>query len=205
MNSLQTEINRLELTVNTLLMLTNFVSKKYEVRDFLSLVLSKARLLTQSDAGSVYLIDREDEIPYICFAVAQNSSYPEKSLDHFAVPVNHESLVGYVAITGETLNTPNVEDLPPDAPYRHKKTIESDIDYISRSILTLPICNSIGEVVGVIQLINRKIAPDIVIESTNIVDVVRPYDDSDVELLRSLASLIAIAIERHQLQSKIYE
>lgn len=205
MNSLQTEINRLELTVNTLLMLTNFVSKKYEVRDFLSLVLSKARLLTQSDAGSIYLINREDKIPYICFAVSQNSSHPEKSLDYFAVPVNQESLVGYVAITGEILNIPDVEELSPSAPYRHKKTIESDIDYISRSILTLPICNSTGEVIGVIQLINRKIDPDIVIEITNILDVVRPYDDSDVEILRSLASLIAIAIERQQLQNKIYE
>lgn len=205
MNSLPEEVNRLELTVDTLLMLTNFVSKKYELRDFLSLVLSKARILTQSDAGSVYLINREDKIPYICFAVSQNSSYPEKKLDHFAVPVNTESLVGYVATTGETLNIPDVEALQPQAPYRHKKTIESDIDYISRSILTLPISSSSGDVVGVIQLINRKINPDTVIDITNILDAVLPFTDRDVEILRGLASLTAIAIERHQLQSKIYE
>ncbi len=205
MNSLLEEVNRLELTVNTLLMLTNFVSKKYELRDFLSLVLSKARLLTQSDAGSVYLIDREDEIPYIYFAVSQNSSYPEKSLDHFAVPLNKESLVGYVAITGEALNIPDVANLPPNAPYCHNKTIESDIDYTSRSILTLPICSCMGEIVGVIQLINRKTNPDTVIDITNILDEVQPYSDWDVELLRGLASLTAIAIERHQLQNKIYE
>ncbi len=205
MPSLQQAVEHLELTVNTLLLLTNFVSKKYELRDFLSLVLSKARLLTQSDAGSIYLLNREDEIPYICFAVSQNSSYPEKSLDHFAVPVNNESLAGYVAITGETLNIPDVQNLPPDAPYRHKKTIESDIDYISRSILTVPICNSLGETIGVIQVINRKINPDVVVEITNILDVVQPFNDRDVELLRSIASLTAIAIERHQLQTKIYE
>lgn len=202
---MDTEIKRLELTVNTLLMLTNVVSKRYELRDFLSLVLSKARLLTQSDAGSVYLIDREDEIPYVYFAVSQNNSYPEKSLDHFAVPLNQDSLAGYVAISGETLNIPNVAEIAPQAPYRHKKTIDSEIDYISRSILTVPVANSTGEVVGVIQLINRKIDPDVVVAESNIGEVVQPFTDQDVELLRGLASLTAIAIERHQLQSKIYE
>jgi GAF domain-containing protein len=202
---MDTEIKRLELTVNTLLMLTNVVSKRYELRDFLSLVLSKARLLTQSDAGSVYLIDREDEIPYVYFAVSQNNSYPEKSLDHFAVPLNQDSLAGYVAISGETLNIPNVAELDPQAPYRHKRTIDSEIDYISRSILTVPVANSTGDVVGVIQLINRKIDPDVVVAESNIGEVVQPFTDQDVELLRGLASLTAIAIERHQLQSKIYE
>lgn len=56
-----------------------------------------------------------------------------------------------------------------------------------------------------IQVINRKINPDVVIEITNILDVVQPFNDRDVELLRSIASLTAIAIERHQLQTKIYE
>ncbi len=202
---MDTEIKRLELTVNTLLMLTNVVSKRYELRDFLSLVLSKARLLTQSDAGSVYLLDREDEIPYVYFAVSQNNSYPEKSLDHFAVPLNQDSLVGYVAISGETLNIPNVAEIDPKAPYRHKKTIDSEIDYISRSILTVPVANSTGDVVGVIQLINCKINSDVIVAESNIGEVVQPFTDQDVELLRSLASLTAIAIERHQLQSKIYE
>lgn len=56
-----------------------------------------------------------------------------------------------------------------------------------------------------IQVINRKINPDVVIEITNILDVVQPFNDRDVELLRGIASLTAIAIERHQLQTKIYE
>ncbi|MFN3359886.1 MAG: GAF domain-containing protein [Pseudanabaenaceae cyanobacterium] len=199
------EVARLEQSLHTLLMLLKVVSQRYELRTFLSLVLRKARLLTQSDAGSIYLIDREDAIPYIFFAVSQNSSYPEKSLEHFAVPLDCSSLVGYVAITGETLNIPNVQELPPDVPYRHKKTIEIDINYTSRSILTLPIINAEGEVKAVIQLINRKTKPEIVLQPENIAEVVAPFTDWDVELLRGLASLVSIAIERQELMNKIYE
>lgn len=199
------EVARLEQTLHTLLTLIKVVSQRYELRTFLSLVLRKARLLTYSDAGSIYLIDRADAIPYICFAVSQNSSCPQKSLEHFAVPLDRSSLVGYVATTGETLNIANVQELPADVPYRHKKTIEMDINYTSRSILTLPIVNSEGEVTAVIQLINRKSSPEIVLKPENIAEVVVPFTDWDVELLRGLAGLVSIAIERQELMNKIYE
>ncbi|MCS6959255.1 MAG: GAF domain-containing protein [Pseudanabaenaceae cyanobacterium SKYGB_i_bin29] len=205
LKSMSEEVTRLEQTVTNLLTLIKVVSQKYELRTFLSLVLRKARLLTQSDAGSIYLIDREDAIPYICFAVSQNSSHPEKSLEYFAVPLDRSSLVGYVAVTGETLNIPDVQALPPDAPYSHKKTIEAELDYISRSILTLPVVTSQGEVAAVIQLINRKVSPEVVVKPDNLAEVVVPFTDWDVELLRGLSSLVGIAIERQELMNKIYE
>ncbi|XP_035703094.1 dual 3',5'-cyclic-AMP and -GMP phosphodiesterase 11 isoform X2 [Folsomia candida] len=64
-------------------------------------------------------------------------------------PINI-GITGYVATTGETVNIPNVYE---DA--RFDPAVDSETEFKHRSILCMPIRNSPGHIIGVIQLINK--------------------------------------------------
>lgn len=179
------------------------LSSTQDLRDLLNLILSKSREITSSDAGSVYLVDHTDNTSKLLFKVAQNASQPSLSFNEFAIPMTHQSLAGYVALTGESLNLPDAYDLPPGVPYRLDTNFDRDISYRTRSVMVLPMENRQGDTIGVIQLINRKIRPDAVLTDQNTLELTQPYSEWEQRIVRSLASQAAISIERNQLQDSI--
>ncbi len=174
-----------------------------DLEELLNLILSKSRELTWSDAGSIYLLDRSDRVSKLLFMVAQNASQPNLSLREFAMPMTRESLAGYVAITGESLNCADVYQLPPGVPYKFERNFDEDISYKTRSVLLLPMRNSEGDTTGVLQLINRKIRPDTVVTIDNVQETTQPFSAWEQRIVSLLASQAAIAIERNQLRQSI--
>jgi len=189
--------------IDNLIAIGNALSTRSDLQEILNLILLKARELTYTDAGSFYLIDQGVEQglkhPAICFEVSQNSSQPERSLVDFAVPMTKETLVGYVAITGKVLNIPNVYTIPEDAPYHHHQTFDDDISYRACSVVVLPMKNSEGVVFGVMQLINRKLSPDIVLTPANTQAMTQPYSIWEEKILRSLVSQATLFVEHYRL------
>jgi GAF domain-containing protein len=178
------------------------LSETKDLVELMSLILSTCREITCSDAGSVYVIDRYDpENPVVRFLVAQNDSQPERDLNNFAVPLDHQSLVGHVALTKETLNIPDAQAIPETAPYRHHRTFDQDIEYVTRSVVVVPMKNSQDEVIGVMQLINRKINSELRVTIENASEVTQPFSEWEVGVVRSLANQAALVIERNQLLS----
>src|SRR5512136_455584 len=92
------------------------LSSSSDLGELLNLILSKSREITCSDAGSVYLVDSSDGYPKLLFKVAQNASRPNVSFREFAIPLTRQSLAGYVALTGESLNLPDAYALPSGVP-----------------------------------------------------------------------------------------
>ncbi len=121
---LKEQLHYYKCLLSDLLALSRALSSTDDLRNFLTLSLEATRKMTMSDAGSIYLIDRSAPVHTVCFEVSQNSSQPDRSLVNFAVPLNQDSIVGYVALTGETLNLSDVHDLPENASYRHHKTFD---------------------------------------------------------------------------------
>lgn len=199
---LQAVDERTEL-IEKLLAIGTVLSGAQNLEVLLSLILTKCREITASDAGSVYLIDRSIESPSLIFKVAQNFSQPATSFREFAMPLTAQSLAGYVALTGEILNLPDAYDLTPEVPYQLDQSFDRRTAYRTRSVLVLPMQNQQGETLGVLQLINRKVAPDAVVTATNALTVTQPFSDWETRIVRSLASQAAISIERHQLQLDI--
>jgi len=173
-----------------------------DLKDLLWQILKKSCDLTWSDAGSIYLIEREDALATVCFMVSYNASQPDRSLESFALPMTTNTLVGYVALTGEILNLEDVYQLPANAPYQHHSTFDADIGYRTRSALVLPLLDHQNVVIGVMQLLNRKTKPNLTVLPENAYTVTQPYSQLEVNFLRSLASITAIAVERIQLLSK---
>lgn len=190
--------------LDALLDLALSLSNTDDLRAFLASVLDTTRKITRSDAGSIYLIDRSTSIHTVCFEVSQNFSQPDRSLVNFAVPLNQDSIVGYVALTGETLNLSDVHDLPKDARYRHHKTFDYDIEYRTRSVLVAPMFDSQKRTIGVFQLINRKVQ-DISITPENVQEITLAYSALDEKLLQAIASQVALYIERSQLLGQIFK
>lgn len=198
----QESIERAEL-IEQLLAIGTALSSTYDLGELLSLILTKSREITSSDAGSVYLIDRNSEVPVLWFKVAQNDSKPAASFREFAMPMTYKSLAGYVALTGESLNILDAYDLPEGVPYQLDRSFDRSIHYRTRSVLILPMQNQEQETIGVLQLINRKIHSDITITAENALEATQPYSVWEERVLRSLASQAAISIERNQLQESI--
>ena len=122
-------------------------------------VLDKARLVTNADAGSIYI--REEECLHISFTqndTLQSRLKPGEKLIYssFCIEVNRESIAGYVAVTGKMLNIDDVYELNADCPYHFNPEIDRQADYRTRSMLTLPLKQCNGDVLGVLQIINAR-------------------------------------------------
>ncbi len=189
--------------VEELLAIGTALSSRQYLGDLLNLIVTKSREITCSDAGSVYLIDHSDAIPKLLFKVAQNDSRPNASFREFAMPMTPNSLAGYVALTGESLNLPDAYDLPQSVSYQIDRRFDSDFDYRTCSVLVLPMQNQHGEIIAILQLINRKIKPDAVLTPETALELTQPYSELEEHIVRSLASQAAISIERNHLQQSI--
>jgi len=195
---------RVEL-IEQLLAIGTALSSSNNLGELLYLILSKSREITCSDAGSVYLMDCSGSTPRLIFKVAQNDSIPtvKSSFQEFSFPLNPRSLAGYVALTGKSLNLSDAYALPDNVPYQLDRSFDTSIPYRTRSVLVLPMQDQDGEVIGVLQLINRKIAPHIELTLENALEVTQPYSEWEERIIKSLASQAAISIERNQLQESI--
>lgn len=168
----------------------------------LDLILTNARILTQADGASIYTRER-DGVLY--FRLWQNASRPDAGADpSHKQAVGEFSIAGYVARTGETLLVDDVYMLPADAPYRFNRAPDEAIHYRTRSMLAVPLENKAGEVVGVLQLINRKDRPQTrLLSDADVERHVQPFDDAARQLALALAGQAGVALENSMLYGDI--
>ena len=190
-------------TIEQLLEIGVALSDCLDLTELLDLILTKSREITCSDAGSVYLVDRSQAEPKLIFKAAQTDSLPDLAFELTTIPLNPESLAGYVAITGESLNIPDAYALPCNVPYKFDRHFDRISAYRTVSVLILPMQNREGETIGVLQLIDRKLRADLRITPNNALSITQPYSEWEQQIVRSLASQAAISIERNQLLESI--
>jgi HD-GYP domain-containing protein (c-di-GMP phosphodiesterase class II) len=199
---LEASAERVEL-IEQLLAIGTALSSSNDLTELLHLILSKSREITCSDAGSLYLIDRSDTPHKLLFKISQNDSLPNAPFQEFAMPLTHKSLAGYVALTGQSLNLPDAYELPAGVPYQLDRSFDTTMPYRTCSVLVLPMQDQDREIIGVVQLINRKVKPNIVLTTENAMQLTQAYSEWEERIVRSLASQAAISIERNQLQQSI--
>jgi HD-GYP domain-containing protein (c-di-GMP phosphodiesterase class II) len=170
------------------------------------LIVRKARELTRADGGSLYVVERGEGEPMLRFAVAQTGPSDAGIYLGSLLPLSTESIAGYVATTAHPVRIVDAYDLEPDVPYRFNDSFDRGSHYRTKSMLCVPMTNVRGETVGAIQLINRKPAFDVVLESPEqTVKLVEAFDDHDVQILLALASQAAVAMENSRLVQAIQD
>ena len=102
------------------------------------------------------------------------------------MPINNESLAGYVTLTGKPLNLADVDQIEATAPYQFGKKFDLATDYHTNPVLTIPLTTPDGSVLGVLQAINAKD------ETGNVV----PFSGMDEITMMTFAGIASVALER---------
>jgi len=176
-----------------------------DLKTLLELILTQARRITTSDAGSLYLVETGDQgQKRLRFRITQTYSKPDAPFVEFTIPVDRSSLAGYTAVTGEPLVIDDAYFLPPDVEYSINRSFDERHGYRTKSMLVLPMKDHKEEVIGVLQLINRKRHPEAVLAApADVEHQVVPYSRRTVELVTALAGQAAVAIENSRLYEEI--
>jgi HD-GYP domain-containing protein (c-di-GMP phosphodiesterase class II) len=188
------------------------LSAERDVNRLLEVIVTKCREVTTADAGSLYLVEEKELAPgqwegeaerMLRFVVAQNDS---KSLDlkSARLALNRASIAGYVALTRTPLNLPDVYRLPANVEYSHSPKMDQALGYRTCSMLVIPMVDHTDQVIGVIQMINKKRSPRIRLETPEAAETeAQPFGVRDQEMVSSLASLAATALNKALLLSQI--
>ncbi len=174
-----------------------------DLKTLLDLILTQARRITQSDAGSLYLVETSASgAQRLRFRLAQTYSKPDVPFVEHTIPVDRSSLAGYAAVTGDPLVIDDAYFLPPDVEYTINRSFDERYGYRTKSMLVIPMKDHKDQVIGVLQLINRKRSFEAVLGTPADVEAqVVPFSKRTVELVTALAGQAAVAIEN----SRLYE
>jgi len=194
------------------------LSETHDVEHLLDLILRKARAITGADAGSLYLAELSggntngspanlpngsEKTRKLRFRLTQNDSVQFPYTEH-TLPITESSMAGYCALHGEVIELADAYRIPKTRPFHFNSSFDEQAGYRTRSLITLPMKNGKGEVIGVLQLINCKRHPQARLTDANAVRrYVHPFPEHTVRLGLSLASQAAVAYENSQLYRDI--
>ena len=159
-------------------------------------ILYESRKIVNADAGTIYLTKGKE----LVFSYTQNATKaktlePGQKLVYsiFTVEINNKSISGYVANNRKILNIPDVYDLPENVPYSHNASYDKASKYKTVSILTIPLLTNLGELLGVIQMINAMDPKGRVI----------PFTSDDELYINHFANNASMALQRAQLTRQL--
>ena len=138
------------------------------------------------------------------FMLSQNDSIPV-DFKEFTLPVDDTSLAGRAVLAGRPINVPDVEQAAVAAgSIAHNRSFDDRIGYRARSMLTVPMLSTEGEVIGVIQLINKKRRPSQALSApADFEEGVVPFDARAEEMALALASQAGVSLENAILYDEI--
>jgi HD-GYP domain-containing protein (c-di-GMP phosphodiesterase class II) len=164
---------------------------RQSLSQLLTRVLHKSRLLTGAEAGTIFVVRRKRGGAILQAINAQNNRIRVDAAN-FEVPVNNNTISGYVAATGETVIIDDVYNIDTAMPYSFNPANEAK-HYKSISMLCFPLKNYTNQVIGVVQLINRAGPGGKPI----------PFDPHMAAIVAPVARVLGASIERTDMMDQI--
>ena len=116
------------------------------------------------------------------------------------MPLDHGSIAGYVALSGQAVNVADAYRLPQGSPFQISRAFDRTSGYRTKSMLVVPMRDHHDAVIGVVQLINKKRDRGALLQPVSLVDEeVVSFAAIDEDLAGSLASQAAVALENARL------
>ena len=192
---------RYRYELGELVSIARAISSERDIGKLLGLILEKSRYVTGADAGSVYIVEGQSLNPRertVRFMVSQNDSVEINFSEH-TFPVDDKTIVGRAIISRQLINIADV------AREKLDRRFDLSSGYQTRSMLTVPMINQRDEVIGVIQLINRRKegAPPRLKAPIDFDEWVVPFDKRTEELTTTLAAQAGISLENTLLYEDI--
>jgi HD-GYP domain-containing protein (c-di-GMP phosphodiesterase class II) len=201
--------DRFRYEVAELVATSRALSSERDIRKLLALILEKCRQVTGADAGSVYVLEGEGARSdrKLHFMMSQNDSIAI-DFKEMSLPIDEKSVVGKAVLDARPINVADLDRLDDDGRnpwgFRHNKSFDARTGYRARSMLTVPMLSAKSEVIGVVQLINRKRDPEArLLSPEDFSREVIPFDQSAEELALALASQAGLSLENAILYDEI--
>jgi HD-GYP domain-containing protein (c-di-GMP phosphodiesterase class II) len=187
-----TELNRIGVAL----------SSERDIDKLQDFILRTCRQLTNADGASLWLVDGDGEDRTVRFASAQNHSL-EVPYSSFTLPLTPSSMVGYTIIHGRSQTVDDVYSAHTPYGVGGSKSFDEQHGYHTRSMLCVPMRSHSGEVVGAVQLINAKRSFETRLNLDNIAAETVPFHGEAVEMIESIASQAAVALDNKELIDSI--
>ena len=168
-------------------------SKPESVEKLMRRVLVKSRELTGAEAGTIFILRGRGRHTRLEAADSQNDVIAVKPAS-FVLPITTSSIAGYTAATSETVFVENLYDLPASVPFTFDQRFDKRHGYRSRSMLSFPLLNYDRKVVGVVQLINRRVDGS---------DEPMAFGEEQAGLIVPVNHIVGSAIERTDMLHRI--
>jgi len=176
------------------------LSIEKDINKLLEMIVDEARKLSYADAGTLYIVDNDNK--QLRFEILQNDTMRTRMggtsgvpIDLPAVPLyiddrpNHSNVSSHVALTGKTVNIPDVYEAE-GFDFTGPRNYDASTGYRSKSMLVVALQNHENDIIGVLQLLNAQ--------TPQTKDVI-PFPEEYVDLVASLASQAAVALTNTQL------
>jgi len=178
------------------------LSAERDVGKLQELILTVMRQLTNADGASLWRKTvGDDGSPQLFLASSQNNSI-DNTYQAFKVPVDQKSVVGYTVTVGRSQMYEDAYHPPPGKP-QGGRGFDQQYGYRTKSMLTVPMRNYSNDVVGAVQLINAKRRFDTKLTVDNVPDEVVSFRPEDLEMIESIASQAAVALDNKSLLDSI--
>jgi HD-GYP domain-containing protein (c-di-GMP phosphodiesterase class II) len=178
------------------------LSAEKDIERLQSFILTTMRQLTHADGASLWLKMEEDSGPKLFLASSQNHSLDKSTYQAFKVPVDEKSVVGYTVSVGKSQIYDDAYNPPPGKPVGGK-SFDAQFGYRTKSMLTVPMRDYHNDVVGAVQLINAKKRFETKLTIDNVGSEVVSFQPDDVEMIESIASQAAVALDNKSLLDSI--
>ncbi|HSY27170.1 MAG TPA: HD domain-containing phosphohydrolase [Burkholderiaceae bacterium] len=181
------------------------LSRNHDVPLLLERILSTAKNMTHADGGTLYSVSSDKKS--LCFNISINDSlglYQGGTSGHAInipnIPLvddngekNLAAVAAFAANTGQSLNFQDVYKVD-NFNFSGMRKFDETFNYHSQSLLTVPMQDHEGELIGVLQLIN---ATDPATGETC------SFSDTDQRFIEALASQAAIAVTTQELIARL--
>ena len=202
MTQLEAEAHRRHRQFRELNRIGVALSAEKDIERLQSFILTTMRQLTHADGASLWLKMDEDSGPKLFLASSQNHSLDKSTYQAFKVPVNEKSVVGYTVSVGKSQIYDDAYNPPPGKPVGGK-SFDAQFGYRTKSMLTVPMRDYHNDVVGAVQLINAKKRYETKLTIDNVGTEVVSFQPDDVEMIESIASQAAVALDNKSLLDSI--
>ena len=191
-------VRRYRYELGELIHIARAMTTVRDVDKLLGVILEKSRFVTGADAGSVYIVEASpdgSDKRMLRFKLTQNESVTFDSRE-FTMPLSDRSIAGAAAVQKKACNLPDVYDLPAGTTFHFDPSFDRRTGYLTRSMLVAPLISQRDEVIGVIQLINKKRDSSTKLLTKEDVDAqVVPFDERSEELLGMVAAQAGVSLE----------
>jgi K+-sensing histidine kinase KdpD len=154
---------------------SKIVNSTLDLEKLLGLILDAAVKSTDAGRGTVYLVDSIKKELWSKVLGGEN-------MTEIRLPIG-KGIAGVVAQLGETINIPDAYSDP-----RFNPEVDKQSGYRTHNILCMPMKNKDGTIIGVFQLLNKKIGP---------------FTSDDEHFIDAFSAHASIAIENARLAQEM--